>query len=271
MSLVRAFTTRKSKKNIVDAQVTPQKTQYAFAAGTIRHKISAPVELLSTTNMLSYNAPDIYPTDASSPPSLVHSSSSSARSISDEELSVATPPASPQPDHNDQMPSPKNHLTCYFEPRDPTSGDDTTPVIPVRSASHTKRTHEIVHRKRSIHRMSGQLQHKAKTSISTLTRDSLQMFSSTPQLIEEPEPLDMTLPVSAASSPSTISQHPFAPELAQLTELAEEVRSGVQVLDEDELWLIERGLFRFDAQEYMNEIQPFQDRSFDAGRKSIWI
>lgn len=273
MSLVRAFTTRKSKKNLVQSSAPVQKSQYAFPAGTIRNKISAPVELLSTTNMLSYNAPDLYPTDVSSPPSLIHSSGSSTRSISDEELSVATPPASPQPERT-EMPSPKNHLTCYFETRDPCSGDDSTaPVIPQRSPSHTKRTHEIVHRKRSIHRMSGQLQHKAKASISTLTRDSLQMFSPTPEIAEEPESVHISSPpVSTPTSPSMTAQHPFGSELAQLTELAEEVSSGsVQILDEEELWLAERGLHRFDAQDYMNEIQSFYDLSFDAGRKSIWI
>ena len=55
--------------------------------------------------------------------------------------------------------------------------------------------------------------------------------------------------------------HPFGPELAQLNEvmeMTEEMASnGVMIWDEEEKYLAEHGLFKFNAQDYLMEIQGF--------------
>lgn len=60
MSLARAFTTRRAKVFGGDGEGKASKNGLA-KGGSLRSKISAPVQLVSTTNMLSYNAPDIHP------------------------------------------------------------------------------------------------------------------------------------------------------------------------------------------------------------------
>jgi len=56
----------------------------------------------------------------------------------------------------------------------------------------------------------------------------------------------------------TVDQHPFGQELAQVSELAEEYgisQEKLAVVDEEEQELVSRGLFKFRAEDYMNEIQ----------------
>jgi len=246
MSLARAFTTRKSKQPQISAPF-PQRSltaKHYFPTGTIRHKISGPVELLSTTNMLSYNAPDLYPSPASSHsgdesdgvPSLTSSpSTSSENSLTD------SAPGSPEP----------NHLSCYFgnNGRTSTSSNEDAPVIPKRALSHTKKTHETLARKRSISRMSSQ----RKASLASFARDSVNMFSPNPE---------------------TYDPHPFGNELAQVSELAEEfgIQGNMQVLDEEEQELISRGLFKFGADDYMNEIASLLSYAFGEPQPTaMWI
>ncbi|KAI9730608.1 MAG: hypothetical protein M1818_008090 [Claussenomyces sp. TS43310] len=248
MSLARAFTTRRTGKPQISGPMPERSltTKRSFPTGTLRHKISAPVELISTTNMLSYNAPDLYPLSASS--------SSSSKSISDNETeatSVSTAPTSP--DHSGDEISP-NHLSCYFGEPDSSRGSTSSaacgvPVIPSRSPSHTKRTHEIVHRHRSLSRMSS----RSKNSGANVTRDSLQMFSPT---VEMTEPAD-----------------PFEKELSQVSEMVEELGSSLMVIDEEEQELLSRGFFKYTADDYMSEISglfmsTFVDRPIMAAQ---WI
>lgn len=51
-------------------------------------------------------------------------------------------------------------------------------------------------------------------------------------------------------------EHPFGNELAQVSELAEEfgVQVKMQIMDAEEQDLLSRGLFKFRAEDYMNEI-----------------
>lgn len=69
--------------------------------------------------------------------------------------------------------------------------------------------------------------------------------------------------------------HPFGAELAQVNELAEEFGSkNVRIYDEEEQFLIENGLQKFGAEDYMMEIQGlfggvFDDRSFPM--RAGWI
>jgi len=76
------------------------------------------------------------------------------------------------------------------------------------------------------------------------------------------------------------SPHPFGNELAQVTELAEEYSGGqITFPDEEGALMAHRGLFRFEAEDYMIEIQGYVANAF--GNKpvpvlntpvaSIWI
>jgi hypothetical protein len=127
-------------------------------------------------------------------------------------------------------------------------------MIPQRASSHTKRSHERISRQRSMSRMA------SKQSTSSFTRGSVDMFSQPP--IQMPE---------------AASEHPFGNELAQVTELAEEyMQGGIQTgaIDEEEQYLIQRGLFKFDAQDYMNEIQGLFTSAFGptkAPMRTLWI
>jgi hypothetical protein len=251
MSLARAFTTKRTKQPQISAPM-PQRsmtTKRSFTSGTIRNKISAPVELLSTTNMLSYNAPDIYPISSSSSSSSVSGDESDTGSLP---TNASSPPTSPNSSTMGDSPSP-NHLSCYFNApsagrQSSSSADDTTPSIPQRAASHTKKTHEMMSRKRSVSHVS------SKASITSLTRDSIHMFQATPELKESP--------------------HPFGKELAQVTELAEEYGAGqMGTMDPEEQDLMERGLLKFGAQDYMDEIQDLFMGAFheETGMSAMWI
>jgi len=53
-------------------------------------------------------------------------------------------------------------------------------------------------------------------------------------------------------------QHPFGPELAKVSEIAEEFgisEERLAVADEEEKELVSKGLFKFRAEDYMSEIQ----------------
>ncbi|TVY31971.1 hypothetical protein LOCC1_G008930 [Lachnellula occidentalis] len=258
MSLARAFTTR-GKRNTKETAESPLPqrsftTKHAFPAGTIRHIISAPVELISTTNMLSYSAPDIFPKTSAS----ANSTTSSRTSNSDDDsVRSATMPESPlsSPDgslHGSMPSSPEpNHLSCYFGSG---SGDEGAPKIPRRAPSHTKKNAEMVARKRSISRISSQ-----KNSVSTV-RSSINMFS--PQ----------------SNTPEESEQHPFGNELAQVSEIAEDYgisKETLTIVDREEQELLSRGLFKFRAEDYMSEIQGFFQSAFNDARptmpSSMWI
>ncbi|CZR50814.1 uncharacterized protein PAC_00688 [Phialocephala subalpina] len=249
MSLSRAFTTRRSAKANADASADIPKrsitTKHSFS-GTIRHKISAPIELISTTNMLSYNAPDIFPSNSSSASSHSgdesgHDSTFSSPLTSPDTSSIeSSSPTSPEP----------NHLSCYFGvPSRQSASDSEAPVVPKRAVSHTK----SASLQRSASRMSSR-----KPSTST-ARSSINMFTANVDTIEQHQ------------------QHPFGNELAQVSELAEEYgisKEKLAVVDEEEQELISKGLFKFRAEDYMSEIQGLFMSAFGDTRptmSSMWI
>ncbi|KAH8803110.1 hypothetical protein F5884DRAFT_681992 [Xylogone sp. PMI_703] len=253
MSLARAFTKRGAKKSDISAP-SPQRSglapKHSFSVGNLRSKISAPVELLSTTNMLSYNAPDLFPSNASA-----NSDSESATTAS------STPPTSPDTSSIEES-SPTtvepNHLSGASTRQSASSSissiDPSAPVVPQRAPSHTKKSHEVMSRKLSMSRMSAQ-----KNSIST-TRSSLLMFSSNVDTIAEQQP-----------------PHPFGNELAKVSEIAEEfgVKDKMQVIDQEEQEMISRGLFKFCAEDYIKEIQGLFVSAFQDAKPSrsaaMWI
>ncbi|KAE8452196.1 hypothetical protein EG329_001663 [Mollisiaceae sp. DMI_Dod_QoI] len=247
MSLSRAFTTRRSTKGSADATSGIPKrsitTKHSFS-GTIRHKISAPVELISTTNMLSYNAPDIFPSSSSSASS--HSGDESERSPSTFSTPLASPDTSSIESTSPTSPEP-NHLSCYFgAPSRQSALESEAPVVPKRAVSHTK----SASLQRSASRMSSR-----KPSTST-ARSSINMFSA---------------------SIDSAEHNPFGNELAQVSEIAEEYgisKEKLAVVDEEEQELVSRGLFKFRAEDYMSEIQGLFLSAFGDARptmSSMWI
>lgn len=253
MSLSRAFTTKKaSRPQISDAMPSRSlTTKKSFLSGSIRNKISGPVELLSTTNMLSYNAPDLYPKAASSNtsgdesdiPSMSHSTSTTPNSS----IRGSTP-ITPEP----------NHLSSYFDKpgsgRQSTSSGEDAPTIPQRAMSHTKKTHEVLSRQRSMGHVSahsgshsGSVQRMA--SVKSFSRNSIDMFSANVESFEA---------------------HPFGSELAQVRELAEEY-GKMHVIDEEEQELLNMGLCKFSAEDYANEIRGLFTSLMGEARPTVWI
>ncbi|KAF7549697.1 hypothetical protein G7046_g8259 [Stylonectria norvegica] len=290
-SLSRAFTTRKVKMSLDmgDFHMSPHRSnstrdqhQNSHRAPILRHKISAPIELVHTTNMLSYNAPDL--------PSRAARSNSSAKSDAGSDAPSAaesTPPTSPDVSPADDCPSPEpNHLSTYFlAPRDIKASTHTQPpvnaykdkadppAIPQRSPSHTKKnSYDAIARQRSMSRMSKEYDHSLSSmasfsfsrSSSTSTRASSTSHASvgptqrklTPPPVTAPSPL-MPSSFQHQQRPTYKESHPFGHELAQVTELAEEfgAKSNSKLDEEDMQYLQTRGLNKFSADEYLGDIQ----------------
>ena len=72
-------------------------------------------------------------------------------------------------------------------------------------------------------------------------------------------------------------EHPFGPELAQVSEIAEEygiTKEKMAIIDEEEQDLVSRGLFKFRAEDYMSEIHGLFASAFGDARPTIptmWI
>lgn len=134
MPINRALTVMKSMKSSDSGVVSYQRNiprKPSFIAGNIRNNISAPMELISTTNMLSYNAPDI------STPSSSASSSSDSGDFEYSHLPLTSPASSIETSSIESAtscPQP-NHLSCYFGSPVPQA---EPPSIPKRAPSHTK-------------------------------------------------------------------------------------------------------------------------------------
>lgn len=212
--------------------------QIKFSSGTIKPgKISGPVELLSTTNMLAYNAPDLH--SASS------SSTSSLQSPDDSEISsplngVSTPITSPEESTHESSPVeptsyfPKRSATVTSEPRSSASSTADTPLVPKRALSHTKRSHQDLARQRSQKHNSPPPLHAPRSS------PSIRMVQETPNA----EP------------------HPFGRELAQVNEVAEEF-GGNYALEEEEMMIQQKGLMKFSADDYAVDIEQLYGSIFD--------
>ncbi|KAH8431870.1 uncharacterized protein LDX57_009521 [Aspergillus melleus] len=237
-TLTRAFTKR-NKRPEVSAPMPYREGQVKFNAGTIkRGNISAPVELLSTTNMLAYNAPDLH--------SATSSSTSSLQSPDDSELSfshqsfgsqITTPDDSPI--DSNPVPSyfPKRSATITSHPRSSTSTSSSTeaPLVPKRALSHTKRSHQELARKRSLSRLSPPPLNSSRSGPALRTT----------QDFFQPEP------------------HPFGKELEQVNEVVEEFGGGHRVLDEEEMLLHNKGLKKFTVNDYLVEIEDLYGSIFD--------
>ncbi|KAL8829447.1 MAG: hypothetical protein Q9191_002012 [Dirinaria sp. TL-2023a] len=237
MSLARAFTKRHKRPDI--AVMTP-----ARAASVKNHNgpisrslISPPVELISTTNVLAYNAPNIYGDDSDS--SL--GSLASSRGTTPDTSSIECSPS----------PVEENHLSSFFRtPGQPvsTSGsgslrqssassDVDVHTIPVRNPSRTMKSTQDVARKQSLSKV-------------------------VPAPLSLPSAKDSTNNIDPVLGKPDV-RHPFGPELEQVNELAEEIRGhDVVILDEEEQYLASHGLCKFGAQDYLDEINGFCGGSY---------
>lgn len=249
-TITRAFTTR-TKRLDISAPMSHHEGQIKFSSGTIkRGKISAPIELLSTTNMLAYNAPDIGSTTGST----TSSSASSLQSPRDSELSsaqqsISTPTTSPDGSTHESSPIDQASSTSSFpvrsatmtsKPRSSNSSSTDAPLVPKRALSHTKRSHQDLAHQRSLKRTSPPSLRTARSNPSTKATEE------TPK----PEP------------------HPFGRELAQVNEVVEDFGGGY-ALEEEETILLQKGLLKFIADEYTAEIEPLYANIFGDQLRSV--
>ena len=71
-----------------------------------------------------------------------------------------------------------------------------------------------------------------------------------------------------------MDSHPFGHELAQVSELAEGYGIPPQkneVIDPEEQELLSRGLFKFQAEDYVDEIRGLFQSAFSESKPSMWI
>ena len=242
MELARALTSR--KRNVSDSsRYEPKRAASMRRAGTIkRSAISAPLELLSTTNVLAFNAPNIYgSSDNESEGSMTFSNSTRATT----------------PDNDSPSPIEPNHLSSYFaianrsgSPASKDQSDCDSPTIPQRMPSHTKKSHQLAARKRSMTTPPPTEIHTIAAT--TAGHSSIEMFSHKPE-----------------------ADHPFGAELTKVNELAEEIGArDVLILDEEEQYMMSNGFCKFGAEDYLEEIMGLLGCSYNnpfSKDSPVWI
>lgn len=280
MSLSRAFTTRRlrSSNDLADDGGLPRRSN-TTRGPALRHKISAPIQLIHTTNMLSYNAPDL------PRPSRSNSTNTKSDEDSDAQTAESTPPTSPDVAPGERSSSPEpNHLTSYFKMPGKTlvASEMEPPAIPKRSPSHTKKnSYDAIARSRSVSRMSRDSELSVSTKAgqifsrppSTSTRASSSSHSSSPHSQKQATP-----PPPPPATGLSKDSHPFGQELAQVTELAEEYSTGTRLatIDEEQQYLQSRGLVKLSATDYLGAIQSlsaafFPETKHTAAPAPLWI
>ncbi|KAF1959145.1 hypothetical protein CC80DRAFT_321974 [Byssothecium circinans] len=266
MSLARGLTKRMKRPDAPNTtSSSPQRSQSVKAPGLQidRAKISAPVALVSTTNMLSYNAPDIVPIQTTSSKASTHSGDDSDHSVSTrsrasshasrdtltDASSVSSSPTSPAPNHlsgyfasankNLRKSASSGNLQQLKESREEVPAVPDVPAIPERALSHSKRAHERLAQKRSLQHIS----RHSSTHSAREHRTSVDMFRVA---IKE-------------------ETHPFGKELEQLSEVAEEFNGAVRdaELEADLALIRDRHLAMFCAADYLAEIQPLFSNRFN--------
>jgi hypothetical protein len=307
-SISRAFTLRSKRSKDKETSTPPAplrsaSMRYSEKPVDIR-TISSPVALLSTTNMLSYNAPDVSAVRAQRKASASVSSGSSSRSSADESdtstishtscdtaltdvSSIASSSPTSSPDSKERSSyfhSTTSLISSSIPPRlshsistsDLRSGSPlpldnepgSSPEIPERAPSHSKRAHEVLARKRSLQTMARTNSVSSMTSTSREKRNSIEFFSR--NIADAPAP---SLPAFGFSPATPLSNsphsshhqssysHPFGKELMQLDEIAEEFGGAVRDAERegDIRAMRQKGLGRFCADDYMREIESLLD------------
>ncbi|CAN8098974.1 unnamed protein product [Discula destructiva] len=256
MSLARAFTTRRGKVFGGDGEGKPTRSltvNRGTNGGTVRSKISAPMQLVSTTNPLSYNAPDIIhnvplgktsasvgltqttnrpsyeaPDVQKQPRTAASDSSMSLRSDRESDhvhTAGSSPPTSPDSafpgggDH-DLMKSPTaapNHLSSYFTLPSEASfvAAPDAPSLPKRAPSHTSRQHEPLSPKLPL---SGRLNRKVSMSERMGRKPSMSTMSEqSSRSVSTKASASFSRVSSASTSTTASSQHSFGAHQALKT------------------------------------------------------
>ena len=274
MSLARALTRRHKVEQ--PSEETPQislgraTTLKRLDKPIDRSQISLPIELISSTNVMAYEAPDIRPANPHSP--LSASSSASFKFSDDSDAPRSSTSSMTSPDIS-REPSPTvaepNKQASYFQQpimklatkpfpgsnapaklQTSSSQENLRPSLPQRAMSHTKTTHQALARKRST-RLSDKsnepVAHPAPLSPMKVSKSK--PSTELPQKHPQPEH----------------REHPFGAELAQVQEVAREFGvKDVRILDEEEQWIIDQGFGRYTADEYIKEIEPLFATRFDS-------
>ena len=235
MELARALTKRNKRPEIALRTPARAASLRKHDGSITRDIISPPIQLLSTTNALAYEAPNIYGDDSDS--SL--GSLASSRGTTPDTSSIECSPSPVEENHlSNFFRSPGLPLPSRGSPRQSNASSETdAPLVPTRALSHTKKSHQAVARKHSISRASSPTPIlPAPTNI----RSSLDIFSSKPA-----------------------ADHPFGAELEKVNELAEEIGArDVLILDEEEQYLESNGFCRLGVHDYLNEIHGLFGGSF---------
>ncbi|KAF7545876.1 hypothetical protein G7Z17_g8833 [Cylindrodendrum hubeiense] len=272
MSLTRAFTNRKARmgNDLGDSTKSPQRSNSTrnHNPQMMRGKISGPIQLVHTTNMLSYNAPDLPQPSLRTKASI--RSTDSLDSLSETHSAESSPPTSPEVSPVQECPGPTpNHLSTYFmvPERGHMLSQADAPAIPRRSPSHTKQnSYDTIARHRSTSRMSKDSEHSVSTKASftfSRTSSTSTRASSGSSLSNGHGQKLVAPPVPPPAARPTLQQrvrkdsHPFGHELAQVTELAEEYggRSNTKNDDEDSMYIKTNGLVKFTADDYISDVQ----------------
>ncbi|KAL9620573.1 MAG: hypothetical protein Q9160_004934 [Pyrenula sp. 1 TL-2023] len=248
MSLARAFT-KKVKRPEPSPVMPARENSVRYAPGTIkRDEISLPTELLSTTNVLAYTAPDLKTLNSASSSSSLNSAGSGSdsdfsalaksffnSSATTPDTSVENSPIAPEPQKTYFDSLPKRSATTAGSRSSSASSQPDVPALPQRALSHSKKAHQSLAHKRSLSRLS-----PPPTSIPNIpvVRDSAAIFSS-----------------------HVDANHPFGSELQQVNEVAEEFGAAA-VLDEEEQMMRSKGLRKFGVEDYMMEIQDLYGGAF---------
>lgn len=295
----RALTKRQKRPEVSAPMPLQREGSTKFASGTIkRSKISGPVDLVSSTNLIAYTSPDIHHSRSQSqsqshmtaaavpkPPS-ASSSTSSLRSGGGDDSDIpqcSTPVTSPE------IPS-----------------QDSSPV----SAEPKKQDHQLYHHtySGSQHTRSGTNNSSAhshshsRSSASTSTSTSNASATKAAAAVAAPPPVPqrslshtkkshqdlarqrsvskMAPPTSISSThASRVSQeqpyhphhaleqkdhhhHPFGQELEQVNEVAEEFGGYIPEVQEEEQTLLAKGFRKFSAEDYLLEIQDLHRAIF---------
>ena len=252
MALARAFTKR-SKRH--EPSTPARGLSIKHPNGYIdRNLISLPTELISTTNVHALNAPDI-PTLRSKRSGSSGEGSDSDFSHIDRSFLLNTPTLSAETSSIDSSPitpiTPHdNEIRDFFGATSKQSSATLStelhgnswfvdaPDVPKRALSHSKKAHVELSRKKSIQRMS-------------------------------PPPLSINRPSSRTARED--AEHPFQKELAQVHEVAEEFGVSSSVLDAEEKEMMQKGLLKFCAQDYLNEIADLWGGVFENKLNNPWL
>ena len=280
MSLARAVTKRIKRSDGAKVPTSPLPSRSPTVKSPTafdRSKISLPVALVSTTNMLSYNAPNLNIKPKEAPAPIVtsplseddsdHSVSGRSRASSHSSRHTAFTDAS-SVDGSPTSPAP-NHLSGFFPPpkqlRKSASTtslhqvkeeavEEPVPALPKRALSHSKKAHERLARNRSVHNIS--------------TTTSITKSASTHRKSRE-QRSSVDIFRGAATEPEA---HPFDRELKQLNEVAEEFSGAVRDAEAEADLLVMRtkNLATFCAADYLAEIRPLFSARFGTAQLA-WI